>query len=237
MKPENQPKIKSASREYDDYQATQIQRRIEREIRKEKRRQTAHKAVGLEEDAQNSKIPLPQLNTKYREFSKAAGLPEQRERSRVLYVDDAPKAKKAKRLKNAAKSGIINVGAVSGALSPESDRTRAHAEQYYQSVRAMTTNVECFLAHTGYSLDVIQRIKNFIFVDVHDLGDGKVSRFDASFETAQSWKLLIDWKDIQPHDITLLQRRIMEKELMDAAHTLTSRKFNYAEKAYKYYYG
>lgn len=99
MKPENQPKIKSASREYDDYQATQIQRRIEREIRKEKRRQTAHKAVGLEEDAQNSKIHLRQLNTKYREFSKAAGLPEQRERSRVLYVDDAPKAKRQKGLK------------------------------------------------------------------------------------------------------------------------------------------
>ena len=62
-------------------------------------------------------------------------------------------------------------------------------------------------------------------------------------EMAQSWQRLIDGKDIQPHDITLLQHEIMEKELMDAgytqdaAHTLTSHKFNYAEEAYKYYYG
>lgn len=243
MKPENRPKIKFEGREYDDYQATQMQRRIERQIRKEKRLQTAYKAAGLEKDAQNSKIRLRQLNKKYREFSKAAGLPEQRERMKVRYVDDASKAKAAKRLENAAKSGIINAGAVSGALNPESDRARAHAERYYQSVRAMTTDVERISANTGYSLDVIQRIKNFIFVDEHDLGDGKVSRFDASFEMAQSWQRLIDGKDIQPHDITLLQHEIMEKELMDAgytqdaAHTLTSHKFNYAEEAYKYYYG
>jgi hypothetical protein len=88
MKPENRPKITYEGREYDDYQATQQQRRIEREIRKEKRRHTAYKAAGLEEDAKNSKIRLGRLNTKYREFSKAAGLPEQRERMKVQYVDD-----------------------------------------------------------------------------------------------------------------------------------------------------
>ena len=86
MKPENRPKTVYEGREYDDYQATQMQRRVEREIRKEKRRQTAYKAAGLEEDAENSRIRLRQLNEKYREFSKAAGLPEQRERTRVLYT-------------------------------------------------------------------------------------------------------------------------------------------------------
>lgn len=92
MKPENRPKITYEGREYDDYQATQQQRRIEREIRKEKRRHTAYKAAGLEEDAKNSKIRLGRLNTKYREFSKAAGLPEQRERMRVLYANNSPAA-------------------------------------------------------------------------------------------------------------------------------------------------
>lgn len=92
-------KGKIDGREYDDYQATQMQRRIERQIRKEKRLQTAYKAAGLEKDAQNSKIRLRQLNKKYREFSKAAGLPEQRERMKVLYVDDASKAKAANDLK------------------------------------------------------------------------------------------------------------------------------------------
>lgn len=89
MKPENRPKTKFEGREYDDYQAIQQQRRIEREIRKEKRCQAAYKAAGLDEDAKNSRIRLQVLNRKYREFSKAAGLPEQRERARALYVDDA----------------------------------------------------------------------------------------------------------------------------------------------------
>ena len=85
MKPENRPKIVYDGKEYDDYQCSQMQRRLEREIRKQKRRQTAYKAAGLEEDAKTSRIRLQVLNKKYSEFSKAAGLPEQRERMRVLY--------------------------------------------------------------------------------------------------------------------------------------------------------
>ena len=65
MKPVIRPKSVYEGREYDDYQATQMQRRIEREIRREKRRQTACKAASLEEDAKNSQIRLRRLNTKY----------------------------------------------------------------------------------------------------------------------------------------------------------------------------
>lgn len=86
MKPENRPKITYDGKEYDDYQATQQQRRIEREIRKQKRLQTAYKAAGLKDDETATKSRLRILNRKYREFSKAAGLPEQRERMRVLYT-------------------------------------------------------------------------------------------------------------------------------------------------------
>ena len=41
MKPENRPKTVFEGREYDDYQATQMQRRIEATIRKQKRRKAA----------------------------------------------------------------------------------------------------------------------------------------------------------------------------------------------------
>lgn len=85
MKPENRPKIVFEGREYDDYQATQMQRRIERTIRKQKRLKTAYEAVGLTKEAQAANIRLRRLNEKYRQFSKAAGLPEQRERMKVLY--------------------------------------------------------------------------------------------------------------------------------------------------------
>lgn len=88
MKPENRPKTVFEGREYDDYQATQKQRQIERTIRKLKRRKTAFEAAGLKEDALAAGSRLRILNQKYREFSKAAGLPEQRERMKVQYVDD-----------------------------------------------------------------------------------------------------------------------------------------------------
>lgn len=70
---------------YTAYQCTQKQRQIERTIRKLKREQAAYKAAGLEDDATAVTARIRRLNAKYKEFSKAAGLPEQRERMRVLY--------------------------------------------------------------------------------------------------------------------------------------------------------
>lgn len=70
---------------YTAYEATQMQRKIERTIRKVKREKNAYKAAGLEEDATTANIRLNRLNAKCKQFSKAAGLPEQRERMKVLY--------------------------------------------------------------------------------------------------------------------------------------------------------
>ncbi len=103
MKPENRPKTVFDGREYDDYQATQMQRRIERTIRKQKRRKAAYEAAGLTEDAQAANIRLRRLNEKYHQFSRAAGLPEQRERLKVL--DSLPKVPVP--LANAGSPGII----------------------------------------------------------------------------------------------------------------------------------
>lgn len=72
-------------KEYDGYTSSQEQRRIERTIRKLKREQTAYKAAGLEDEATAVTARIRRLNAKYKEFSKAAGLPEQQERIRVLY--------------------------------------------------------------------------------------------------------------------------------------------------------
>ncbi len=82
-----------------------MQRRIEREIRKTKRDKVAFEAAGLTEDATAANIKLRRLNQKYKEFSKAAGLPEQRDRMKVLYPDQSSekyvqKAISIKNLKN-----------------------------------------------------------------------------------------------------------------------------------------
>ena len=147
--------------------------------------------------------------------------------------------KAIKTLEKTGQSGIIKAGA----LNPDTQRAQEHAERYYQSVRKMTTDVKRIAQNTGYPESEIARIKNFIFVDTHDLGDGRISRFDASFEMAESWQRLIDGKNIQPHDLTLLKHEIMEKDLMeqgytqDEAHIITSRQYNYTKEAYRFHHG
>lgn len=72
-------------KKYTAYEATQMQRRVEREARKLKREKAAYTAAGLHEDETAVNIRLRRLNAKYKAFSVAAGLPEQRERMKVLY--------------------------------------------------------------------------------------------------------------------------------------------------------
>lgn len=83
----DKPPFEYQGKVYDQYHATQKQREIERTIRKYKRREMAAKAAGLHDEAQVAKIRVRRLNQIYREFSKAADLPQQKERMKVLYPD------------------------------------------------------------------------------------------------------------------------------------------------------
>ena len=70
---------------YTAYEATQMQRRIERQIRAQKKLRNAYKEAGISEDATAANIKLRRLNAEYSRFSKAAGLPERPERTKVFY--------------------------------------------------------------------------------------------------------------------------------------------------------
>lgn len=115
-----------------------------------------------------------------------------------------------------------------------------HAERYYGLVRSMSTDVSKIAQNTGYAEPVIQRIKDFIFVDKHDLGDPEPRRFDPSFAMAQSWQRLINGNP-ESHDLTMIRHEILEKELMDsgmsqyAAHIEASKKYNYAKESDEHY--
>lgn len=82
----DQPPFEYQGKQYDAYQATQKQRQIERTIRKQKRLKAGFEAAGLTDEAKAAGSKLRALNKEYRQFSKAAGLPEQWERTRVLYT-------------------------------------------------------------------------------------------------------------------------------------------------------
>lgn len=79
------PPFEYEGRTYTAYEATQKQRSIERSIRKQKRLKTAYESAGVNEEAIATNIKLRRLNQKYKEFSKAAGLPEQPDRLKVVY--------------------------------------------------------------------------------------------------------------------------------------------------------
>lgn len=72
-------------KKYTAYEATQMQRRVERQIIKQDRLVTAYKASGQKDEYYAANAKLVRLIAKYKSFSAAAGLPEQRERMKVLY--------------------------------------------------------------------------------------------------------------------------------------------------------
>ena len=135
----------------------------------------------------------------------------------------------------------VEFGAISGALDPDSEQAQEHAVRYYELVRRMKTDVERISTNTGYSQETIAEVKQFVFIERHALGGQEKERFFPSYEMAESWQRLIDGRDIQPHDLTLLKHEIMERKLMsegmpqDIAHIRTSQLFNYAREAKQYY--
>jgi len=137
---------------------------------------------------------------------------------------------------------MITAGGITGGITdPSSLRALSHAEMYYEEIRKNHADVQRIAKNTGFTIQQILMIKNYLFVDAHEL-DGGFRRFDVSFEIAESWRrLAFDPDNIKPHDITLLNHELMEMRLVsdgstqDEAHTITSRKYDYARESAAYY--
>lgn len=131
-------------------------------------------------------------------------------------------------------------GGVSGARNPYGKAATKHAEQYYEFVRSIDTDCARIAKNTGLDKSMIESIKQYLFMDMHDLGDG-LQRFDSDYMIAQSWQRLIDGKNILPHDMTLLRHEELESSLVAAgvpqhkAHIEASKKYNYGKEATEYY--
>lgn len=243
----NEEGVTIDGKKYTLYEATQRQRSIERSIRKKKHHILIDEELGDTEKLQQDQIRLQILKQEYHRFSKAANLPEQYERMEkagFTWKHGKAAEKMANRYKNdfTFRKNNGTMKAINGAriTNTYSPAARAHADRYYGLVREMKTDVARIAKNTGYSEEDIQRIKNFIFIEKHDLGDGEPRRFDSSFAMAQSWQRLINGTP-EPHDLTLLKHEMLEKELMDAgmsqhdAHIETSKKYNYGKESDDYY--
>lgn len=143
-------------------------------------------------------------------------------------------------LTKSGNSDIIMSGAISGARNPYGEKAKEHAKKYYAAVRKMKTDVSRISKATGFPEEDIKNVKEFIFLEKHDLGGAELEYFEPDFMMAESWRRLVDGKP-EKHDITMLNHEILERQLMregktqEQAHDIASRKYNYSEEARKYH--
>ena len=137
--------------------------------------------------------------------------------------------------------GAIQSVAISGALNPNSREAQEHADRYCEAVRHIKSDVGRIAKNTGFSEDEIAQVKDFAFMQKHDLGGSELDYFYLNYEMSQSWQRLIDGKNIQSHDLTLLRHELMESNLVkqgysqDKAHKITEQTYNYGKESKKYH--
>ena len=141
-----------------------------------------------------------------------------------------------KRYNRVMKSSGAVYGAWNDRNDPYNKERDRHAQEFYESVRNRNKQHEIVKVsnNSGLSQSDVEKIYNHIFINEYDLEDGR-KRFDPSYDMAESWRRLseIGGKNIQPHDLVMLNHELMEHDLMakgmkyDEAHELTNKTYNY----------
>jgi len=88
FKQESLAKVEYEGKTYTKYEATQVQRKLETAIRRQKDRNIIANASGNEKEALKTQEKINQLITKYNSFSRNAGLKTYKNRLRVVGYDD-----------------------------------------------------------------------------------------------------------------------------------------------------
>lgn len=84
MRQQSLEKIEYDGKTYTKYEATQVQRKLETEIRRQKDRQIIAKASGNKQEIANAQQKISQLTNKYNDFSNRANLPTYKNRLSVV---------------------------------------------------------------------------------------------------------------------------------------------------------
>jgi hypothetical protein len=115
------------------------------------------------------------------------------------------------------KEGFELFGA--GLKDKSAQAQRAYSDTYYESIRNRkeATDIDKIAKNTGFSSTDIQSIRNHVFVDKHDLGDGKFERLATDWQIAQAWQRMEQgWAgngQDKYHDVDILLLRHELEEL------------------------
>lgn len=222
--------VKINGKEYDYYQVSQQQRKMERDIRATKREIEAQRAIGGDTAVLQS--TLRKQTADYKQFSAAAGVKVKNNR---LRVDSAGiDIKRTKSYQNAVK--LKNAGALSNKNDPFGINREKHAISYYDEIRNRKRSyvISRISKNGGVSENAAKNIYEHVFINEHTFSDGSVRRFDADYDMSESFRRILEGKNIMPHDITMLKHENLELNLMkkynmvyEDAHELAELKYNY----------
>ncbi|MCI1958844.1 MAG: minor capsid protein [Clostridia bacterium] len=144
---------------------------------------------------------------------------------------------KEKYVDNASENDIINSGALTNRNDPYQDKREAHAKLYYKEVRNSDKEsiIKTIAKNTGFAIDEISKMYDHVFVNKYNLSNG-YERFYPDYNMAESVRRLREGKNIQKHDLTLINHESMEYDLMNKekmnyvqAHKLAEKKYNYSK--------
>lgn len=148
------------------------------------------------------------------------------------HFDEKAVAKKENRDK-------IEAGAMSGAYNdindPQGKKRDAHAKRYYASLRNSDREsvVDSISENTGIERVKVAKMYDHLIVNKYDLDDG-YKHFVPDYYMAESWRRLREGKEIQAHDLIMIQHEAMEYDLMNrdglpylVAHDATNQVYNY----------
>ena len=145
-------------------------------------------------------------------------------------------------------SGDISGGISGATIDPNSPKGEEKAVRLYDRIRdsdedvlSITRTLAIVHKDLGVSVGDIQKIKEYLFYDSHQMSDG-FHPFIPEPDIPDSWlRLTAGASQIKPHDITLIRYEILEMRYVDSgmtqaeAHELASPKYDYDEECRKYH--
>lgn len=220
---------------YTYYDMTQKQRQMERKVRETKREIEAKRAIGGDTDDLES-AKRKQI-AEYHKFSDEMGIRPKDNRLRV--IKGSSDLTKTKSYKAAKRGQELKSGALNKKNDPLGRKREAHAKRYYEEItnRKSYTVINRIAKNGNISKKSAKNIYNHVFVESHRFADGSTHMFDPDYDMAESFRRILDGKDIKSHDIVLIKHENLELNLMkkynlvyEDAHNLAVRKYDY-EKA------
>lgn len=164
------------------YEARQKQRAIERKIRQWKRTADIQKAGGV--DDTSARVKLGEWQKIAQDFTDKTGLKRDYERE---YIG----TKSGKQPKALFESKTVTGGKKKDPFE-ENIRQENFANTYYNSIRnrKSESDVKKVAQNSGFSVEDVKQIRNHVFKEEHDLGNGYKELFAPAADIAHAWQRL-----------------------------------------------